>query len=52
MPDEQRDDDETEVEGHSKPANMNDEAIEDDETEFEAHIQRTANVRMDSPSET
>jgi hypothetical protein len=52
MSDEQRKDDETEVEGHSSTTDVNDESIEDPETEFEAHVQRTGNVRMDSPSNT
>lgn len=52
MSDEQRRDDEIEVEGHSTRAGENDEPVEDAETEFEAHVQRTGNVRMDSPSNT
>jgi len=52
MPDEQRRDNETEVEGHGSTADVSDEPIDDPETEFEAHVQRTGNVRMDSPSNT
>lgn len=46
MPDEQRKDDETEVEGHAATTA---EHVEDDESEFEAHI-KFPNARMDSPS--
>ena len=55
MPDEQRKEDEIEeieVEGHRNRVGANDETAEDDETEVEAHVQRVANVRMDSPSNT
>ena len=52
MSEEQRND-ETEVEGHVTRAGANDEpASEDGEDEFEAHVHKTANVRMDSPSNT
>jgi hypothetical protein len=47
MSDEQREDTETEVEGHAATADVNDEHIDaDDENEFEAHI-KFPNVRMD-----
>jgi len=52
MPDEQHRDQETEVEHGSTAADVNDEPTDDPEAEFEAHVQRTGNVRMDSPSTT
>jgi hypothetical protein len=44
--------DETEVEGHGIPHRFgaDDEPAEEGETEVEAHVHRTANVRMDAPS--
>ena len=49
MSDEQRKEEETEVEAHSRHAvNIEPAAEEEDENEVEAHV-RKANVRMDSP---
>jgi hypothetical protein len=51
MSDEERTNDEPEVEVHVNEAGANDEpAAEDEDDEVDAHIHRTANVRMDSPS--
>ena len=53
MSDMERRDDELEIEGHAYPkAGLNEEPAEDGEDEVEAHVQRVANVRMDSPSNT
>jgi hypothetical protein len=51
MSDKQRND-EIEIEGHGQRVGANDEADEEDEDEVEAHVQRVAQVRMDSPSNT
>jgi hypothetical protein len=50
--DEPAEEGETEVEGHGIPHRFgaDDEPAEEGETEVEAHVHRTANVRMDAPS--
>jgi hypothetical protein len=50
MSDEERRNDEPEVEVHVNKVGANDEPAAEDEDEIEAHVHRTANVRMDSPS--
>jgi hypothetical protein len=52
MSDEQRNDEEIDVEGHSSRYGVNDEPAEDADDEIEAHMHRAGNVRMDSPSNT
>jgi hypothetical protein len=49
MSDEQRED-EIEVEGHAVEPSVQEEPADEGNDEIEAHVLRTANVRMDSPS--